>query len=284
MSSGKGVECCSIAFVLASLTVASLLVPVQAGEHTGRRNITVLNEHLYHQRDSLLQEVEALALRHPESMLVHSWKSDSDGYASEIMIATIQHGANNMAEKDKYRLLLSFGQHGRELITSEVALRLLNVLVGEKDPDIFSNETLKVELQKLIIKIVPMENYNGRRIVENGHLCERKNGRGVDINRNWDVDWGIKEQDFDPAEEYPGIAPFSEPETRIMRDLALSFKPHLWINVHSGMQAMFTPFDYKNAVPDPEILEPMNLLLQELNHLHCNSSCVIGGGGGSVGN
>ena len=53
-----------------------------------------------------------------------------------------------------------------------------------------------------------MENVNGRKRVESGQLCERKNGRGVDPNRNWDAHWGFKESDYDPAEEFPGAAPF----------------------------------------------------------------------------
>ena len=53
-----------------------------------------------------------------------------------------------------------------------------------------------------------MENVNGRKLVESGQLCERKNGRGVDPNRNWDAHWGFKESDYDPAEEFPGAAPF----------------------------------------------------------------------------
>jgi hypothetical protein len=53
-----------------------------------------------------------------------------------------------------------------------------------------------------------MENEHGRRLVEEGRLCERKNGRGVDPNRNWALDWGTKEPDYDPNEEYPGTAPF----------------------------------------------------------------------------
>jgi hypothetical protein len=53
-----------------------------------------------------------------------------------------------------------------------------------------------------------MENEGGRRLVEAGQLCERKNGRGVDPNRNWPVDWGKKEKDYDPREEYPGTKPF----------------------------------------------------------------------------
>jgi len=55
---------------------------------------------------------------------------------------------------------------------------------------------------------LPLENANGRKLVESGQLCERKNGRGVDPNRNWDAHWGFKESDYDPAEEYPGAAPF----------------------------------------------------------------------------
>jgi hypothetical protein len=47
-------------------------------------------------------------------------------------------------------------------------------------------------------------------------------------------------QDYDPYEENPGTAPFSEPETQIMRKLALSFDPHVWINVHSGMEVSCT--------------------------------------------
>jgi len=39
-----------------------------------------------------------------------------------------------------------------------------------------------------------MENLNGRKRVEEGKLCDRRNGRGVDLNRNWSVDWGKKEK------------------------------------------------------------------------------------------
>lgn len=143
--------------------------------------------------------------------------------------------------------------------------------------------SLNNTLDKLVIKVVPMENLNGRRLVEGGDLCERRNGRGVDLNRNWSVDWGKKEKDYDPYEENPGFAPFSEPETQIMRKLALTFDPHIWVNVHSGMEALFMPYDHKNTTPDGEITQQMKLLLEELNDLHCHHRCMIGSGGGSVG-
>ena len=35
--------------------------------------------------------------------------------------------------------------------------------------------------------------------------------------------------DYDPSEEYPGTAPFSEPEAELLRTLAAAFKLHVWL-------------------------------------------------------
>ena len=48
-------------------------------------------------------------------------------------------------------------------------------------------------LDRVTFKMLPVENPNGRRIVEGGKLCHRMNGRKVDINRNFDegaLAWG----------------------------------------------------------------------------------------------
>ena len=65
---------------------------------------------------------------------------------------------------------------------------------------------LAAALADAVITIVPLENSRGRSLVEGGALCERKNGRGVDPNRNWGVHWGHKEKDYDPAGERSGWA------------------------------------------------------------------------------
>lgn len=69
-------------------------------------------------------------------------------------------------------------------------------------------------------QILPMENEGGRKLVEAGKLCERKNGRGVDPNRNWPLDWGKKEKDYDPNEEFPGRAPFRCVHTQHVDNMA----------------------------------------------------------------
>lgn len=210
-------------------------------------------------------------------------KTSNKGYSAELFVVTFNHMKERMDNGSKVHILLSFGQHGRELITSEVALRLLYVLTEKPKiagVDLSSFEKL---LENLVIKVVPMENMNGRKRVEEGELCDRRNGRGVDLNRNWSVDWGKKEKDYDPYEENPGIAPFSEPEAQIMRELSRSFKPHIWVNVHSGMEALFMPYDHKNTTPNGASAHSMRSVLENLNRRHFQDSCLVGSGGGSVG-
>jgi hypothetical protein len=190
-----------------------------------------------------------------------------------------------------------------------------------------------------------MENEAGRALVEAGALCERKNGRGVDPNRNWPVDWGVKEKDYDPprsslaaapsggrargevgggvwgrgecggvvarpgagsaAGAAPAVArrggqrqrtpapdgppfpapppPRSEPEAQAVAAVAKGFQPHVWLNVHSGMEALFTPFDHKATVPEGHEAQVALQMLRVLNHDLCRGACVIGSGGKSVG-
>ncbi|WVZ19053.1 hypothetical protein V8G54_006375 [Vigna mungo] len=253
-------------------------------------------------------EIRALVRRHPDKLTMETLKAANKGYGAQITVVTYGKEKEEKNKRSKLRILLSFGQHGRELITTELALRILSILSEEKLLPSTDQASLNSVLDKLVIKyaskvsehfmkypgcftlytiqaycVVPMENPNGRKVVEAGDLCERRNGRGVDLNRNWSVDWGKKEKDYDPYEENPGVAPFSEPESQIMRKLAISFEPHLWVNVHSGMEALFMPYDHKNTTLDGLALKRMKSFLEEVNHHHCQERCMIGSGGGSVG-
>ncbi|KVI05201.1 Peptidase M14, carboxypeptidase A [Cynara cardunculus var. scolymus] len=216
---------------------------------------------------------------------IETYTSKNKGYQAELDVVTYRQNRNEIEDNSKFRILLSFGQHARELITTELALKILSILSGEQSLPKRNPVLLNRTLQNTVIKVVPIENLNGRRKVEAGELCERRNGlasfrRGVDLNRNWSVDWGKKEEDFRPDEENPGTGPFSEPESQMMRKLSTSFEPHLWVNVHSGMEALFMPYDHKNTTPKGVQSGKMKLILETLNHLHCGDRCVVGSGGG----
>ena len=68
-----------------------------------------------------------------------------------------------------------------------------------------------------------------------------------------------------------------------MRDLAQRSKPHVWVNVHSGMEALFMPFDHQAAVPAGPKAAAALQLLEQLNKAACGSRCAVGSGGKSVG-
>ena len=138
-------------------------------------------------------------------------------------------------------------------------------------------------LRRTTFAVVAMENERGRALVEGGDLCERKNGLGVDPNRNWGVDWGKKAPDYDPKEEFPGERAFSEPESRMLRELVKNFKPHAFVNWHSGMEAILTPYDHVAKQPKGTRAQVMNALARAVNEAHCGGRCVLGSGGEGVG-
>lgn len=63
----------------------------------------------------------------------------------------------------------------------------------------------------------------------------KANGRGVDLNVNFQADWGCGAANVrrPGPENYIGPAPFSEPETRALRDLTLALSPDATISFHT---------------------------------------------------
>ncbi|KAK3155847.1 hypothetical protein QOZ80_2AG0099460 [Eleusine coracana subsp. coracana] len=267
--------------LLPRLLALTLAFAVAAAKIPASR--TPISRDLYHSSDSLLHEIKNLVARHPDKLSMDTLQASNKGYSAKLFVVTFNQVKESADNGPKVHVLLSFGQHGRELITSEVALRLLYVLTEKQKIAGVDLSSFDKMLENLVIKMVPMENLNGRKRVEDGELCDRRNGRGVDLNRNWSVDWGKKEKDYDPYEENPGSAPFSEPEAQIMRDLSSSFKPHIWVNVHSGMEALFMPYDHKNTTPNGASAHLMRSVLENLNRRHFQDSCLVGSGGGAVG-
>jgi LysM repeat protein len=60
----------------------------------------------------------------------------------------------------------------------------------------------------------------------------RFNARGVDLNRNWDCDWSASAR-WGGRSVDPGSSPFSEPETRALRDYFLALSPRAVVFWHS---------------------------------------------------
>lgn len=80
---------------------------------------------------------------------------------------------------------------------------------------------------------------------------------GVDLNRNYDYKWNATCNSGSPyswAEDYRGPAPFSEPETQAIKDLALQNDFKYAVSFHSGAEDILYPWGYTHTpTPDDQI-------------------------------
>lgn len=175
------------------------------------------------------------------------------------------------------RFLLSFGEHAREFVTVESFFHLLEyVLAGAHDSrtdcDIVASSHARdggdatsdpvrmtsspgyrarwsrFLLDHVDVDLLGVSNPDGKLHIERSRgspsdFCWRNTGRGVDLNRNaaWEFN-GPGSSSREGDEEYHGPRPFSEAETRFIRDLQQANKYLSYVSVHSGEQQLFVPF------------------------------------------
>lgn len=77
----------------------------------------------------------------------------------------------------------------------------------------------------------------------------KANARGVDLNVNFDVDWGKGKQNvFSPApQNYVGAKPHSEPETQALAEFTERISPCLTISYHALGQEIYFDFNQRGA-------------------------------------
>jgi hypothetical protein len=180
--------------------------------------------------------------------------------------------ANNKDSTTISNSLLIFGEHPRELISPELAVFMIKSLCSSNS--IYVSNTISKILSQNRIIFVPLTNTTGRKIVEGGNYCKRTNEHGVDINRNYDVEFKI----IDDPEQNAGPKPFSEWETRSIKRLMEKYTPKTFITVHSGVLGMYIPFAYRKVDKEdfnsasskyPEMYNMMNIL-NTSNKKYCN--------------
>jgi carboxypeptidase T len=77
---------------------------------------------------------------------------------------------------------------------------------------------------------------------------------GVDLNRNYGYQWGIDNQgssDLPYTSTFRGTGPFSEPETRMVRDFCRTHDFKVALNYHTFGNLMIYPWAYSDAAADP---------------------------------
>lgn len=200
-----------------------------------------------------------------------------------------------------------FGEEGRDLLTSEVALTVLQQICLPHHPP--TNPPLANAVTRLNegveLVLVPVANPDGRRIAEMGRRCDRTNANDVDVDRNWPSFWGepaaynahraappsknslraavssrlVGKTHTSSSGTYiapsGGTHPFSEPETRALRAIVEKVTPISYVSVRTGAVAVTVPWDCKPELLADAQRERLFKVTEGITAGHC-TRCKMG--------
>jgi carboxypeptidase T len=169
--------------------------------------------------------------------------------------------SDNVSRDEEEAEVLFLGcHHAREWISVEVPLLLARFLLERYADD----PAARRSVDDGEIWIVPLVNPDGLEYSMKFFRYWRKNRRfnadgsfGVDLNRNYGYGWGYDDQGSSPepaSELYRGPGPFSEPETRAVRDLFVQRDFQALISYHSFSQVILYPWGFTAAPTDKDAL------------------------------
>ncbi|MFD8494750.1 M14 family zinc carboxypeptidase [Amycolatopsis sp. NPDC059657] len=162
---------------------------------------------------------------------------------AEVNGVEITHGV--AAADGKPVFLLLGAHHAGEWPTADVSVEFAYDLAQQdaRDPRVTAL------LDRVRVIVVPVVNPDGYDISRSGDVeAKRRNcagfttraacvaapDGGVDLNRNYGVNWGGVGSGSDThADDFRGSAPFSEPETRNVRDLVSSRQVTVLVSLHT---------------------------------------------------
>ncbi|WP_456401721.1 M14 family zinc carboxypeptidase [Hydrogenimonas sp.] len=199
---------------------------------------------LYHSYDEAVALFESLAARRPDLFAVEvigqTWEK------RDIVAVTI---GRNVADASKRPALFFTGTiHAREWIGLELAIGFAQYVERNIDYD----HDIQEALEQAAIYMVPCANPDGFEYSRNHFSFWRKNRRqnadgsyGVDLNRNFPV--GFAKSNKPTSNIYGGPEPFSEPETRALRDF-VEAHPNITIalDYHSQGNVFFPAHDFRH--------------------------------------
>ncbi|OCT80938.1 mast cell carboxypeptidase A [Xenopus laevis] len=197
-----------------------------------------------------------VSLKHPNLVsIVHA----GDTYEGRpILILKVGSQKTN-----KNGIVFECGVHAREWISPAFCQWFVNEAIRSYGKD----KTMTKLLDRMTFHIVPVLNIDGyvwtwthdRMWRKNRYPDPKTNCVGTDVNRNFNVSWGIGFHNDEPCSEiYGGSGPESEKETKALasyiRDNISSLKAY--ISFHAYGQLLMYPYGYKSKMaPNHEKLD-----------------------------
>lgn len=211
----------------------------------------------YHTLDDFMARVRAYNETHPQLVEVNVIGHSRDGRELLEVVVT-----DESVTGPKLTPVHDGGHHGNEYAGAELVLYTIDVLLQNHA----TNRTVQQWLRDLEVHFVPLVNPDGYQARSRG------NALGVNLNRNYDIDWGNPLGASNPlmgtvadaagrpvptlavVAENCGPSAFSEPETQAVRDLMrrLADTHAFYISGHTPFHSTLLPWSaYEPPFPIP---------------------------------
>ncbi len=209
---------------------------------------------LYHNYAEITADLQQLQTQYPTlARVVDLGKS-----VEQRSIWAIKISDSVAVEEDETEILFVGGHHAREWIAVDVPFLLAEYLLSNYETD----AKIRAFVDQGEIWIIPLLNPDGHQYSVVSNRLWRKNRRnngdgtfGVDLNRNYSFEWGGPGSSGDTFSDiYRGPEPFSEPETRVLRDFANQHNFRAMISYHSYSQLVLYPWGHTSAPAPDEII------------------------------
>ena len=273
----KNKRCVTFLAVIALVVTSLLPVFVDAVEMTGVHDLNIAWDEPYEEflTTDPVRSDYPFPDHYPSVQELYDWYDDLvleyPDLVTKVNIGTSWAGrdlwvmeitSSEEQVEDKPEIVIDAAMHAREWSSVQVASYLMWRLLTEYE----TNETIYWLLNNRVVNIMPMQNPDGYIFDGNGTLGDngrgnewRKNrnestppgGVGVDLNRNWDINWAGGGSSGNPGSDvYHGEAPFSEYENKYLSEFMISRNVQSYQNIHSHHYSLLIPNMYTTA-PSP---------------------------------
>lgn len=147
--------------------------------------------------------------------------------------------AFHVGERTGRQFIAVYAVHAREWITARLAL--LHIKKGVKSGG----------------WIIPLLNPDGAIISQTTFPMWKANARGVDLNCNFDAEWGSGRQNTSirGSENCIGDFPFSEPETIALKNFTQLIRPFVTLSFHTKGEEIYWEFAGMGDMRGAEIIK-----------------------------
>lgn len=227
---------------------------------------TSMQTSIYHTYDEMTALFESLAQNHSDIMSLTSLGTTYEGRALWLVKLS-----DNVTQTENEPSVLFLGaHHGNEKPSYEILISFIQYMI-----DSYENNTgdIRQIINTTEIYLIPMVNPDGvaanaRKNLEPNHgwfgLQQEVTSTGVDVNRNYGFHWMLmflfprfylgSTSFLDASDVYRGPYPFSEAETKAVRDFIETHDIGLSISYHTFGELVLYPWGYTPFPPKDESL------------------------------